>query len=56
VDDVPVWPGQSLPTACEALRDALVEPPHSYTLLNACFGVVPQYDRLIFMVVDALRQ
>ncbi|KAI8049033.1 hypothetical protein BDF22DRAFT_746437 [Syncephalis plumigaleata] len=54
-DDVPTWPGQSLPPACEALRDTAVEPPHSYTLLDACFGVTPQYDRLVFMVVDALR-
>ncbi|KAI9595997.1 hypothetical protein BDF19DRAFT_439308 [Syncephalis fuscata] len=55
VEDVPEWPGHPPLTACETLRTKQDEPLRNYTLLDECFGIKPQFDRLIFMVVDALR-
>ncbi|KAI9594925.1 hypothetical protein BDF19DRAFT_422974 [Syncephalis fuscata] len=55
VDDVPEWPGHPISNACEVLKTKQTKSSRKYALFDACFGIAPQFDRLIFMVVDALR-
>ena len=55
VDDVPDWRGRPPLTACETLRNGQYKPSSKHSLLDACFGLQPQFDRLVFMVIDSLR-
>jgi ethanolaminephosphotransferase len=57
-EDIPIPPGQATIDACQMLTQvSSVEKGQTEInkLLDTCLGIEPQFDRLIFMVVDSLR-